>query len=220
MPSPEVTDDQPLYPRTSSELASHRSGLAPETHDAFQAFSRQVFADGALPEKTKQLIAVAVAHVTHAVLHPQPHAHRAAQGCHRTGDHGGDLGRRRDVRRRRLRPLRHRARRRRHAKRPPTDLRRPLRAVPLCVNDPIAGPGLVARVMDRRVAMTSSTSASRQPSARPRRDSSPRIAGSVFSWLVFKFMSRGCSAGSVITMELARHVVGRGHALPLRVLPV
>ena len=33
-------------------------------HEAFQAFSRQVFADGALPEKTKQLIAVAVAHVT------------------------------------------------------------------------------------------------------------------------------------------------------------
>ena len=29
-----------------------------------QAFNRQVFADGALLEKTKQLIAVAVAHVT------------------------------------------------------------------------------------------------------------------------------------------------------------
>ncbi|MFL5859905.1 MAG: carboxymuconolactone decarboxylase family protein [Solirubrobacteraceae bacterium] len=37
---------------------------APETHEAFQAFSRQVFVGGALPEKTKQLIAVAVAHVT------------------------------------------------------------------------------------------------------------------------------------------------------------
>ena len=31
---------------------------------AFDAFSQQVFADGALPAKTKQLIAVAVAHVT------------------------------------------------------------------------------------------------------------------------------------------------------------
>jgi AhpD family alkylhydroperoxidase len=30
----------------------------------FDAFSRAVFAEGALPEKTKQLIAVAVAHVT------------------------------------------------------------------------------------------------------------------------------------------------------------
>jgi AhpD family alkylhydroperoxidase len=53
-----------IYPTTTSELASHRAELAPETHDAFQAFSRQVFADGALSEKTKQLIAVAVAHVT------------------------------------------------------------------------------------------------------------------------------------------------------------
>ena len=54
----------PVYPTTTSELAAHRAELAPETHEAFQAFSRQVFADGALPEKTKQLIAVAVAHVT------------------------------------------------------------------------------------------------------------------------------------------------------------
>jgi len=30
----------------------------------FQVFSQQVFANGALPTKTKQLIAVAVAHVT------------------------------------------------------------------------------------------------------------------------------------------------------------
>ena len=34
-------------------------------NDAFQAFSRAVFADGALPARTKLLIAVAVAHVTH-----------------------------------------------------------------------------------------------------------------------------------------------------------
>jgi AhpD family alkylhydroperoxidase len=54
----------PVYPDTTSNLAAHRAELAPETHDAFQAFSRQVFAEGALPEKTKQLIAVAAAHVT------------------------------------------------------------------------------------------------------------------------------------------------------------
>jgi AhpD family alkylhydroperoxidase len=54
----------PVYPTTTPELARHRAELAPENHDAFQAFSKQVFADGALPEKTKQLIAVAVAHVT------------------------------------------------------------------------------------------------------------------------------------------------------------
>src|SRR3954462_12368474 len=54
----------PVFPTTTGELVSHRTELAPETHEAFEAFSAQVFADGALPEKTKQLIAVAVAHVT------------------------------------------------------------------------------------------------------------------------------------------------------------
>lgn len=53
-----------LYPSLSRELAEKRRALAPETEKAFQAFSRQVFADGALTAKTKQLIAVAVAHVT------------------------------------------------------------------------------------------------------------------------------------------------------------
>jgi AhpD family alkylhydroperoxidase len=53
-----------LYPPASRELAEKRRALAPETEKAFQAFSRQVFADGALRAKTKQLIAVAVAHVT------------------------------------------------------------------------------------------------------------------------------------------------------------
>ena len=53
-----------IYPPSSRELAEKRRALAPETEKAFEAFSRQVFADGALPAKTKQLIAVAVAHVT------------------------------------------------------------------------------------------------------------------------------------------------------------
>lgn len=53
-----------VYPVATRELATRRKEAAPDIHDAFQAFSRQVFADGALPEKTKQLIAVAVAHVT------------------------------------------------------------------------------------------------------------------------------------------------------------
>ena len=36
----------------------------PDTEAAFRAFSKAVFADGSLSSKTKQLIAVAVAHVT------------------------------------------------------------------------------------------------------------------------------------------------------------
>src|SRR3954449_13516415 len=53
-----------LYPAPSRELSDIRKRLAPDIHDAFQAFGQKVFADGALPGKTKQLIAVAVAHVT------------------------------------------------------------------------------------------------------------------------------------------------------------
>lgn len=55
---------QTVYPQPDAQMAERRKQLAPGIHDAFQEFSRQVFADGALDEKTKQLIAVAVAHVT------------------------------------------------------------------------------------------------------------------------------------------------------------
>lgn len=56
--------DQSMYPAASKELANQRTELAPEIQTAFRAFSAAVFADGALPKKMKQLIAVAVAHVT------------------------------------------------------------------------------------------------------------------------------------------------------------
>jgi len=47
-----------------AQLAERRKELAPATHDAFKEFGRRVFADGALDAKTKQIIAVAAAHVT------------------------------------------------------------------------------------------------------------------------------------------------------------
>lgn len=53
-----------LFPQTTSDLVAAREKLAPHIHDAFTAFSERVFAEGALPTKTKQLIAVAAAHVT------------------------------------------------------------------------------------------------------------------------------------------------------------
>jgi AhpD family alkylhydroperoxidase len=53
-----------MYPQATKALASKRSELAPNIEAAFQQFSQAVFQDGALPVKTKQLIAVAVAHVT------------------------------------------------------------------------------------------------------------------------------------------------------------
>jgi len=53
-----------LYPEADRALVDDRNNLAPEIQQAFQEFQKKVFADGALAAKTKQLIAVAVAHVT------------------------------------------------------------------------------------------------------------------------------------------------------------
>ncbi|MGH3971045.1 MAG: carboxymuconolactone decarboxylase family protein [Mycobacterium sp.] len=55
----EGTMAEEMYRPTTPEIHHLRKELAPHTHDAFEAFSRPVFADGALPEETKQLIAVA-----------------------------------------------------------------------------------------------------------------------------------------------------------------
>lgn len=56
--------DSAMYPNLTPEIAHKRAELAPEQLAAFKAFSKAVFAPGALDAKTKQLIAVAVAHVT------------------------------------------------------------------------------------------------------------------------------------------------------------
>ena len=53
-----------IFPEPTSMLAERRRKLAPGVHDSFTTFSRRVFAEGALPAKTKQLIAVAAAHIT------------------------------------------------------------------------------------------------------------------------------------------------------------
>lgn len=53
-----------MYHPTTPTISARRKELAPGIHDAFETFSSAVFAAGALDEKTKQLIAVAVAHVT------------------------------------------------------------------------------------------------------------------------------------------------------------
>ena len=53
-----------IYPKPTEEISAVRKRLAPEIHEAFTNFSARVFAEGALPAKTKQLIAVAAAHIT------------------------------------------------------------------------------------------------------------------------------------------------------------
>jgi AhpD family alkylhydroperoxidase len=62
---------------SNAQIDEQRKELAPDTHDAFQEFSRQVFADGAIDKKTKQLIAVAVAHVTQCPYCIQGHTKAA-----------------------------------------------------------------------------------------------------------------------------------------------
>lgn len=69
--------DEPLYPHAGAEVARKRRELAPGPLDAFKAFSASVFADGALDGKTKQLIAVAVAHVTQCPYCIRGHTHAA-----------------------------------------------------------------------------------------------------------------------------------------------
>lgn len=57
-------DNNEMYPAATNENAKKKADLAPAQIDAWRNFSRAVFKEGALDEKTKQLIAVAVAHVT------------------------------------------------------------------------------------------------------------------------------------------------------------
>ena len=67
-----------MYPMPSAELSAKRQELAPGIGRAFHEFSRQVFTAGALDAKTKQLIALAVAHVTQCPYCIQGHT-KAAQ---------------------------------------------------------------------------------------------------------------------------------------------
>lgn len=53
-----------IYLHASPELSRRRRDLTPNQQAAFDAFGKAVFADGALSSKMKQIVAVAVAHVT------------------------------------------------------------------------------------------------------------------------------------------------------------
>ncbi len=69
-----------VYPAATREMNARRKALAPEIHDAFTNFSSKVFAPGALSSRTKQLVAVAVAHVTQCPYCIRGHT-RAAQAA-------------------------------------------------------------------------------------------------------------------------------------------
>ena len=68
-----------LYPDLTREISGKRRDLAPDVDKAFRQFSQAVFKNGALPRKTKQLIAVAVAHVTQCPYCIQGHTKAAVR---------------------------------------------------------------------------------------------------------------------------------------------
>lgn len=57
-------ENEKLYPIASRELNDKKASLASKNIDAWRNLSRTVFEEGALSKKTKQLIAVASAHIT------------------------------------------------------------------------------------------------------------------------------------------------------------
>src|SRR3546814_2846173 len=67
------------YPKLTRQLADTRRKLAPEAEAAFREFGEAVFREGALSRKTKQLIAVAVAHVTQCPYCIQGHVKSASR---------------------------------------------------------------------------------------------------------------------------------------------
>lgn len=58
------TKNETLFPPSTHQMNKKKADLAPDNIEAWRNFSKTVFKAGALDEKTKQLIAVAVAHVT------------------------------------------------------------------------------------------------------------------------------------------------------------
>ena len=53
-----------FFPHDAQKDLQKLRSLKPDLYKAFHEFSQAVFKDGALPNKTKQLIAIGVAHVT------------------------------------------------------------------------------------------------------------------------------------------------------------
>ena len=72
-------DKENIFPEATREMSDKRASLAPEAAEAFRSFNKAVFKDGALSEKTKELIAVAVAHVTQCPYCIRGHTRQAVR---------------------------------------------------------------------------------------------------------------------------------------------
>lgn len=68
-----------LYPQATPEMAKKKAALVPETATAWRAFINTAFKAGALDEKTKQLIALGVSHVTQCAYCIKGHTKMAKQ---------------------------------------------------------------------------------------------------------------------------------------------
>jgi AhpD family alkylhydroperoxidase len=68
-----------MYPQSTKEIPERRRALAPHSLNAFHEFSLQVFAEGTLSTKLKQLIALAVAHTTQCPHCVRGHARAALE---------------------------------------------------------------------------------------------------------------------------------------------
>lgn len=74
-----MSNNHQVFPPATPEMSKKRADLAPDQVKAFRNFSKVVFQEGALDEKTKQLIAVAVAHVTQCPYCIKGHTKQAKQ---------------------------------------------------------------------------------------------------------------------------------------------
>jgi AhpD family alkylhydroperoxidase len=63
---------------TRTQFARMRE-LAPDAYRAFLDFNQKAFGDGAIPARTKELIALGIAHITQCAWCIQAHTKRAAQ---------------------------------------------------------------------------------------------------------------------------------------------
>ncbi|MEJ2657366.1 MAG: carboxymuconolactone decarboxylase family protein [Desulfobacterales bacterium] len=73
------TKNKSMYLPTTPAISKKRADLAPDQVEAFRNFSKTVFKPGAIDEKTKQLIAVAAAHVTQCPYCIKGHTRLAKQ---------------------------------------------------------------------------------------------------------------------------------------------
>lgn len=73
------SENKSILPPATPEMSKKRADLAPDQVKAFRNFSKEVFKEGALDEKTKQLIAVASAHITQCPYCIKSHTKQAKQ---------------------------------------------------------------------------------------------------------------------------------------------